>query len=162
MHWVVSNVSFLARQTTNVLIKSTVYKYFAEMTDALPGQHLHSFLIAMINPLYRTVDAPAKISKSYRILGGKDNMFQKSLDNLKQLAMLTCEKLKQKCGHDIFLKAYNVIYRRVADVRTDRKRKQKVLAVTNPELFQEMKHKKQIKDRKKKKEVKNFALNFRK
>jgi hypothetical protein len=147
IHWIFRRLSYMARKDGNPK-KTFIFQWFAAMATKLEAEEVIPFLVPMLNPLYRVQEEPAP--------GNPES----ELGVLKELVSDVIELIKNKVGSSPFFAAYERVRRSVAKVRNERKRARKLLALQNPQRRAELKMKKNLKKRdRKKRKIEKFKVN---
>lgn len=151
LSWLFNKQSFLARGAAikgqkNVLLCTSVFKWFAAMMSIMKAEEVVHFLPSIISPLYRTSqDEDTK---------GTD------FDELKQLANEVLSIAQKKVGTTDYYYAYNKVRQRVLDVRSQRKANRAYQAVADPEAAARVKVKRnEMKKNARKRKTAEFAHN---
>ncbi|KAF9962564.1 U3 snoRNP protein [Modicella reniformis] len=151
LHWLVKRLSFLSRGASinKVIAKTAVQQTCIFQCMAAIATHIHTsdlkpYLIPMITPIYRIVN--------------DETIKGTEVEELKKLGAEVLDLIQKRAGTTEYFNAYNKIRQRVLDVRRERKHRQVMQAMNDPEARARRRlQKNQMKSRKRQLKAKEFA-----
>jgi len=117
--WLFRRLSYMARRSTSCIQRKCIFNFFAAVTTLLQPEDLNTYVVSMLHPLYR-------ISMSEQNLTEEET-------TLKEFVEQVITLLREKTGSEFF-KAYEKVRSSAEDKKQKRKDREKIQAVTDPEL----------------------------
>ncbi|KAI7894165.1 armadillo-type protein [Mucor mucedo] len=148
LNWLFRKASFDARGAairkikSAMILRSSIFKWFAAMCNTMTADELPPYLMPVVAPIYRTVN-----DEQNKVAG---------FEELQQLGNEILSLLQVKAGPTVYFAVYQRVRQQVLKSREERKSKEAILAVTNPELAAKRKIDKHQRSQQKKKRSRNF------
>jgi U3 small nucleolar RNA-associated protein 20 len=131
LRWMLTKLSHQLRQSklamasvesVSLLEPSSLLQWFAAMVNHLPAEQSSLFLLQIISPLYRLLEADVHLAR-----GNED------FASLQTLASEVQDLVQKKLGTSVYASTYTTIKRRMAEKRKRRKDEALMLAIQDPE-----------------------------